>query len=196
MLRDGWQAERVIAADRSRAMLQRIDAASAVPVCADMAALPFAAAAFDACLCSMVLHYSDDPRAVCRDVRRILRPGGVLYVRTGTQESIASFAFLRYFPEALAAERKVMPCRDEIVAWICDAGFTEVRSEEVVLVPVEGRWRYVRKALSRGFPSMQLVSPVALMLGAVRLIVGTAVAALLRRPLAAERTLVVTGTRP
>jgi hypothetical protein len=31
-------------------------------------------------------------------------------------------AFLRYFPQALAAERKVMPRRDEVVAWMRDAG--------------------------------------------------------------------------
>jgi hypothetical protein len=116
-------------------------------------------------------------------------------VRTGTQESITSFAFLRYFPPALAAERKVMPRRDEVVAWLRDTGFTGVRVEEVV-VPVEGRWRYVRNVLSRGFPSMQLISPVALVLGVVRLIVDTAVAALQRRPLGPERTLVVTGIRP
>jgi len=197
LLREAWQAERVIAIDRSMAMLRQMVSHEAdVAVRADMAALPLRSDSFDGCLCSMVLHYSSDPVAVCREVHRVLRPRGVLCVRTGAQETIPSFSFLRYFPAAWRAEHSAMPDRAEVVAWLRCAGFTDVVVEKVEATPVRGRWRYCRKVLSRGFPSLQLVPTLEFLVGAAGMIASTAVLALLRRPISPEETLLVTGIAP
>lgn len=47
---------------------------------ADMAALPFPAARFDAVTLHMVLHYAPRPAAAIREAARVLRPGGRLLV--------------------------------------------------------------------------------------------------------------------
>jgi len=39
--------------------------------------LPFASASFDGILCLSVLEYLDDPEATARELRRVLKPGGV-----------------------------------------------------------------------------------------------------------------------
>jgi SAM-dependent methyltransferase len=45
-------------------------------------ALPFAEAAFDAVLCTQLLGLVDDPPAMVREIGRVLRPGGVVWLST------------------------------------------------------------------------------------------------------------------
>jgi len=51
-----------------------------VDVAADITALPFEDACFDAVLCSHVLEHVDDDRAAMAELARVLRPGGWLVV--------------------------------------------------------------------------------------------------------------------
>ncbi len=50
--------------------------------CADMASLPFAHDSFDMAWSSLALQWLDDPEAVFGEMRRVLRPGGVLLFAT------------------------------------------------------------------------------------------------------------------
>ncbi len=65
--------------------------------------LPFEDATFDAVLCSEVLEHCPDPAAVLREIHRVLRPGGAVYLTTpfslGVHE--APYDFYRYTPFAL-----------------------------------------------------------------------------------------------
>ena len=49
---------------------------------ADLTALPFEDAAFDLVLCSHVLEHVPDDRAALRELRRVLRPGGLAVIQT------------------------------------------------------------------------------------------------------------------
>src|SRR5439155_9671254 len=46
----------------------------------DVSAMPFAGASFDKVILSEVLEHLDDDAAALREVRRVLRPGGVLAI--------------------------------------------------------------------------------------------------------------------
>lgn len=48
----------------------------------DALALPFADARFDACMCNSSIEHFDDPLAALREVRRVLKPRGLLVLTT------------------------------------------------------------------------------------------------------------------
>jgi ubiquinone/menaquinone biosynthesis C-methylase UbiE len=69
-----------VALDRDLASLKRARAQGgrSALVCADAAALPFKAGAFDAVVESLVFCSLPDPEATLGEIRRVLRPGGEL----------------------------------------------------------------------------------------------------------------------
>jgi len=71
--------DRIVAVDFAPAMLEagRRKAPRAEVVVADAAALPFADASFSAVLCGFGVRNLADPAAGAREVRRVLRPGGL-----------------------------------------------------------------------------------------------------------------------
>lgn len=124
----------LVAIERSVGMIgQRdvTDARVARFVCATAEAVPLRSAVADVALVSMAYHqFSDRPRAAA-ELRRVLRPGGRVLVRTPARETLDEFEWLRFFPEALAMERERIPARDAIVREFVNAGFT-TRSHAVV----------------------------------------------------------------
>lgn len=79
-------------------------AAEAIPVVSD---------AVDVVWLSQVIHHLPDWAVVCRELYRVLRSGGYMVVRNGTEETNAMIPWLRCFPEAFAVER--LPCTKEQV---------------------------------------------------------------------------------
>ena len=79
MLARARPAARLVAADFAPAMLEkgRHKAPQAEVVVADAAALPFEAATFAVVMCGFGMRNLADPLAGAREVRRVLRPGGV-----------------------------------------------------------------------------------------------------------------------
>jgi SAM-dependent methyltransferase len=57
--------------------------------------LPFASAAFDFVVCSGVVHHTPDPERALRELRRVLKPSGRLYVSAYCFEGSLMFAAVR-----------------------------------------------------------------------------------------------------
>ena len=83
----------------------------------------------DAALLSYVLHHLRDREACARELRRVLRPGGTLILRTALRESLRAVPFFEWFPEALAIDERRMPTRSEVSAMF--EGFELVADEAV-----------------------------------------------------------------
>ncbi len=116
----GPDAEVAIGVDRSpemlrvaRVKLDRLGLRRVEVRQADMAALPFAARAFDTVVMHQVLHFAADPQEAIREAARVLAPGGQLllvdYARHDQEELRARFRHVRL---GFAAADIARWCRD------------------------------------------------------------------------------------
>lgn len=121
--------------------------------------LSFADGQFDLVFLSMVLHHCPDPPAALRECRRVLMPNGTIVVRTGTKETVASFEFLRFFPETLALETANMPHEADVASWLAEAGFPRVHTRRVNQRMCSTYDDYAQRVLAGGFPSFAFLSP-------------------------------------
>ena len=75
-------------------------------LCADGEQLPFADASVDVVVFNHIYEHVVDPVAVLRDIKRVLKPGGAVYLglgnRLGIMEPHYRLPFLSYLPPALA----------------------------------------------------------------------------------------------
>jgi SAM-dependent methyltransferase len=197
VLREAWLPSRIIAVECSSEMLfAAVRDADVEAVLGDIDDLPATLPPVDACLCSMVLHYSRDATALCGRLFGLLRTGGIICVRTATQETIGTYLFARLFPTALAAERAAMPRLADVVRWLAAAGFTEVRHVAVPVTPASSYLSYLRKVIMRGYPSLQLVSQTEFAVGFGRLALTCLGRRLRGVAVPPEHSVLVTGRRP
>lgn len=75
----------VIALDIAQVRLREIDVAP--PVCGDVQRLPFVNDSFDAILAMHMLYHVPDIASAASELRRVLRPGGVLYAFTNSERA-------------------------------------------------------------------------------------------------------------
>lgn len=192
-MRRAWHPTRIMAIDRSLAMLSAGALGSDVEaIVKDMDDETIAEYRAEAVLCSMSLHYSSNPSRLCARLRLVLAPRGVICVRTASRETIEANAVLKFFPTAIRAELSAFPERAVIEQWLSDSGF--VVSSEVVRTPAASNHRQlVCQAIRRGLPSLQLVSKVEFVLGISRLVLWAAVRMFRRLPVPLDKTLLVVG---
>ncbi|MDI1462708.1 methyltransferase domain-containing protein [Catellatospora sp. KI3] len=118
----------VIAVDPSAAMRARCSHPNVLA--GDAADIPLADAHVDAVWVSTVIHHVPDLAAAAREVRRVLRPGGRVLIRSafaGRHEAISLF---RYFPEAVRV-LDTFPSVADVEAAFATVGMATVSFEPV-----------------------------------------------------------------
>ncbi|HVX44367.1 MAG TPA: class I SAM-dependent methyltransferase, partial [Mycobacteriales bacterium] len=101
-------------------------------VLGDVARMPVAPGSVDRVLMSLLLHRVPDPAAVIAEAARILRPGGMILIKTVAPEDAAVAVPYRFFPAMVAAQRSRMPATDALAAWIEQAGLGEPQVHRIV----------------------------------------------------------------
>lgn len=137
---------------------------------ADAEELPLAEASVDRVVLSLVLHQLRSPRRAVAEARRVLRPEGIVLVRTIAPEDVGRRVPERYLPSMAAADTGRMPAVDTVERWLREAGFEsverqrharnkplELESEErELLVEVRSRYPFVdRDELDEGLRRMR-----------------------------------------
>jgi SAM-dependent methyltransferase len=150
----------VSAVDASAAMVARLGAELPDVRVADAAALPYAEAGFDVVTAGFVLHILSDPAAALAEIRRVLRPGGlVAFTVVGPpppdfepdDSAGALFAeFARYLPPGGS-----MGAPFDAPAILDRLGFIDVTGEhlrvELPLAGPETMWRWIESHGTRKF---------------------------------------------
>jgi SAM-dependent methyltransferase len=86
-------------------------------------AIPCRSESVDAALLSMVLHHIRDLPAALRELRRVLKPGGLVFVRTDLKGLKDSVVFYRFFPAAMRIGAERSPLAKDVRRQFADAGF-------------------------------------------------------------------------
>jgi SAM-dependent methyltransferase len=120
-------------------------------------ALPLASGSVDLVFASMVYHHLR-AEAALPEMRRVLRAGGSLIIRTPTRESVGEFTYQTFFPDALAIDEARMPSRRALIDACEAAGFVSRTHELVRQRFADDHADYYRKISLRGLSSLLLIS--------------------------------------
>ena len=123
-------------------------------------AIPLRDSAVDLVFLSMVYHHIQDKAAALCEFGRILRDGGLLCVRTSTSDSIDSYPWVRFFPDAREIELARAPSRKEMATLPCTHGFVLEKHTVVHQLFAEDHLQYLEKTGKRGLSSLKAISDV------------------------------------
>ncbi|GAA2244752.1 malonyl-ACP O-methyltransferase BioC [Kitasatospora cystarginea] len=123
-----WQrASPVVGIDPSVPMLEQARRHNALPgvhyLVGSAEALPVRTRSFDLALLSRVVHHLPDRPSCARELARVLRPGGVVVIRTTFRERLDALVY-DYWPQLRAIDEQRFPGKEEVLADFTPAGFT------------------------------------------------------------------------
>jgi len=84
--------------------------------------IPFRPAVFSCIFSSQVWHHIEEKQGTADECFRVLRPGGVLVIRTISHKQLREKVVFRYFPEILAHQLEVYPSREDFNRYFDRAG--------------------------------------------------------------------------
>jgi len=94
--------------------------------------IPLRDRAVDLVFTSMAYHHFTQPGVVATECRRVLQPGGSVFVRTGVRERMASYPYAPFFPDAVPVGERRLPSASEICAAFGSAVFHSAVVGEIV----------------------------------------------------------------
>lgn len=93
--------------------------------------IPVRPASCDLALLSLVLHHFRDRAAAAGELARVVRPGGVVFIRSGFKDRLPDQAWYQYFPRAREIDHAAFPTLEEVMAEFEAAGFRHRSLERV-----------------------------------------------------------------
>ena len=166
-------AARVIGLDLSKKMLalaaRTLGDSGAVLVQGAAETMPFSDRSFDVVFVSMVLHHIRSSRSAIDEVRRVIKPGGKLLIRTASRETIDSYLWASFFPEGANIEASRVLSRAAIRDLLSASGFTlDAELALVQLFPKDLR-DYCERISQRALFSLRAIPDSAFERGMVAL---------------------------
>ncbi len=154
-------AARVCGLDLSEKMLsvarQTLGDSGATLVRAAAEAIPFSGGVFDVVFVSMVLHHIRSSAGAVAEMRRVLKTGGRLIVRTASVETMGSYLWTAFFREGAEVEASRVLTREAITTLLAGHGLV-LESHRVVEQVFAGDLReYCEKISQRTLSSLSAI---------------------------------------
>lgn len=111
-------------------------------------AVPVRAGLFDLALMSRVIHHLPDRRACAVELARVLRPGGVVVIRTTFRENLDALVY-HYWPTLLPGDARRFPDQQEVTDDFTTAGFTLQQVTSFSQPVVESLRRYHARMVTK-----------------------------------------------
>lgn len=121
---------------------------------------------FDLVFVSHLLHHVDCPGKVIAECYRVLDRKGVLLVRYGAIEQIWDDVEHTFFPAARDIDKARGATTRTVEAWLHEAGFSDIASEEVVQRTFETPWEHLNAVKAKGISVLTMISEDAFERGA------------------------------
>lgn len=125
-------------ADRMRAAAEQVPHPGVTYLKGSAEQIPLPEASVDVVLMFLTFHHWTDPVQGLREVRRVLRPGGVALLRTQFADLMPDLFWYEYFPSARAVDAAMYLSVDETKALAVEAGL-EPGADVVQLTAEEPR---------------------------------------------------------
>ena len=105
-----------------------------------------------------VFHHIRDHDAAASELARVLRPGGVVCMRTQFGDRLRDVSWRRYFPRALEIERSTFPTYDESTTPFLRHGFEFVALEAVEFEVASSIAAHLERLRCRAISTLELLT--------------------------------------
>jgi SAM-dependent methyltransferase len=155
-----WFDVGVVGVEPSRAMRQRALAKVAGRVSyvgGEAEHIPLADETCDSAWLSTVLHHVRDRAQCARELRRVVRAGGRVLIRSGFGDRLDGVRWLRYFPSAREVAARRWPSVEATAEVFATAGFEVEALHEVPEVVASNLGTYHRRIAVRASSTLTLI---------------------------------------
>jgi ubiquinone/menaquinone biosynthesis C-methylase UbiE len=125
--------------------------------------------AVDLVFMSMVFHHLADPARAAAECRRVLRPGGVAFLRAGTADRIQAYPYVPFFPTTVPLLHEILPPAATMRGTFEGAGFETIREGLLIQEISPTTAGYADKLAAGGDSVLARLSPQEMEGGLARL---------------------------
>ena len=120
--------------------------------------IPLPEASCDLAFLYFVLHHFDRPDLAAGELARVLRPSGIVCIRTQFSDRLGDVEWRRHFPRALELERTMFPSLDETVTTFRGGELEPVALEEVEFEVAPTPAAHLERLRHRAISTLELLT--------------------------------------
>ena len=107
---------------------------------------------------SMTIHHFDDLSHGCRELYRVLKPDGLVFIRSGFRDRMDRARYHEFFPSAWAIDNQNLPSTDVVVVSFAANCFEKVALERIVQQINDSFQAYYQRIKSRSMSTFEFIS--------------------------------------